>query len=120
METGKANPDHNLPFKDIAVQAITIHTDVTIDYNISRHAAITEAAHGDLTQPTDDMAIDLAMTHHINHNTDHPHIEALLVIDPEVIVGHIHNHPICLQDMNHVNQVHSSAGQGESHIPRRK
>ena len=86
-----------------------ISIEATLNHNTRRDAATAGAAHGDLTQPTDDMAIDLAMTHHINHITDHPHIEVLLVIDPEIIVGHIHNHPICLQDMNHVNQVQPSS-----------
>ena len=36
------------------------------------------------------------MTHHINHITDHPDIEALQVINPAITVGHIHNHPTYL------------------------
>ena len=59
------------------------------------------------------------MTHLTHHIADLPNIEGLLVIDPEIIVGHTPNHPIGLQDTNHVNQVHNIAEQGENHIPRR-
>ena len=45
------------------------------------------------------------MTHCIGHITDHPHLTALLIIDPKIIVGHTHNHPTNLQGMNHADQV---------------
>ena len=72
-----------------------------------------------LLQLLETTAIDLAMTHHIDHITDHPQVEALQVINPEITVGHIHNQPTDLQGMNHTDQVHNPAGQEENHIPRR-
>ena len=59
------------------------------------------------------------MTHGIDHITDHAHIEAFQVIDPEITVVYIHDHPTGLQGMNHVDEVHNQAGQEENHIPRR-
>ena len=96
-----------------------IHTEDTLDHNIRIDVATTEAAHDDLTQPTEDTATDLAMTHHISHIADHPHITALWVIDPEIVVGHTHDHPTDLQGMNHADQIHTPAGQEEGCTPRR-
>ena len=72
-----------------------------------------------LTQPTEEAAIDLTMTHCTGHIADHPHITVLLVIDPKIAVDHTHNHPINLQDMNHAHQIYTPAGQEEGHAPRR-
>ena len=47
------------------------------DHNTEIDTATTEAAHDDLTQPTEATATDIAMTHHTGHITDHPHITAL-------------------------------------------
>ena len=55
----------------------------------------------------------------ISHITDHPHIAALWVINPEIIVGHTHDHPTNLQGMNQADQVHTPTGQEEGHTPRR-
>ena len=96
-----------------------ICTDATLDHNTRIHAATTEAAHDDLTQPTEDTATDLAMTHCTSHTVDHPHITALWVINPEITVGHTHNHPTNLQGMNHTAQIHTPAGQEEDYTPRR-
>ena len=78
-----------------------------------------EAGHNDLAQPTEATATDLTMTHPTGHITDHPHIAALLVISPEIIVGHTHDHPTDLQGMNYADQIHTPAGQEEGHTPRR-
>ena len=59
------------------------------------------------------------MTHHIGHFTDHPQIDALWIIVPEITVGHIHNHPTNVQGMNHIDQVYIPSGQEEVHILRR-
>ena len=96
-----------------------IPTQAALDFNTGIHAATTGAAHNDITQHIGATFIDLAMTHHINHITDYPHIEALQVINPETAVGYIHNDPTDLQGMNHVGQVHNPAGQEDNHITRR-
>ena len=118
IETDEANPDHSLTFKDIAAP-IAIHIEATLGHNDRIDAATRGAAHGDLVPPIEATAIDLTMKHCMNHIADHPHIETLQVISPEITVGHIHEHPTDLQDMNHIDQVHNPAGQEENYIPRR-
>ena len=84
--------------------------EAALDHNTEIDAATTEVAHDNLTQLTEDTATDLAMTHCISHTADHPHITGLWVIDPEIAVGHTHNHPTDLQCMNHADQIHTPAG----------
>ena len=110
IETGKADPDHSHTFKDIAAQAIAICIEATPDCNTGIDAATTEAAHNDLAQPREDTATDLTMTPHTNHIADHPSIEALQVINPKIVVGHVHAPPTNLQDMNLADQIHTPAG----------
>ena len=119
IETGKANPDHSLTFEDITAQVIMIPIEATLDHSNRIDAATTGAAHDDLAPPIEATAINFATTHHINHFTDHPHREALQVIDLEITVSHIHDHPTDLQGMNNVDQLHNPAGQDQNHIPRR-
>ena len=57
--------------------------------------------------------------HDIGHITDHPHITALWVIDPKIIVGHTYDHPTNLQGMNDTDQVQPPAGQEEGLTPQR-
>ena len=118
-ETGETNPDHSLIFEDITAQTIIILIDTALDHTTKIDAAITEAAHDNLAPPTEDTATDLTMTPLTNHIADHPNREALQAIDPDIIVGYTYDHPIGLQGMNHVNQVHNPTGQGKSHTPRR-
>ena len=88
IETGKANPDHSHTFKDIAAVAIAICIEATLDCNTRIDAPTIEADHYDLAQPREDTATDLTMTHLTDHIADHPSIEALQVINSEIIVGH--------------------------------
>ena len=118
-ETGKANPNHSLIFKDITAQAITIHIEATLDCDTKIDAAIVGAAQDDHAPPIEATVIDLVATHHIDHITDHPHIEVLQLIKSEIGVGHIHDHPTNLQGRTHVDQVHTPADQEENHTPRR-
>ena len=110
IETGKADPDHSHSFEDITTQVITVHIEATLDHNTRTDVTTAGAAHNDLTQPTEDAATDLTMTHHTDHIADHPHIEVLQVIGPEITVYHINDHPTDLQDMNLTNQIHISSG----------
>ena len=68
------------------------------------------AAHDDLTQPTEDTFTDLTMTHCTGHIANHPNIEALQVIGPEVTVDHIHDHLMDFQGMNLTDQIYTQAG----------
>ena len=119
IETNKVDPDHILTIESITVCVLVIPIEATLDHNTGIDATTTGAAHNNLTQPIGVTAIDLSATHHINHITDHPHIDDFQVIDPKIAVDHIHNQPIDLQDMNLANQIHIPAGQEEDHIPRR-
>ena len=103
IETDEAIPDHSPTFEDIAAWVIVIPIEAALDYNTGIDAATTGATHNDLTPHIEATAIDLTMTHHIDHITDHPHIEALQVINPEITVGHIHDHPTDLQGMSHID-----------------
>ena len=79
-QTGEANPDHSPTIKDIAAWVII---EATLDHNTGIDAPTTEAAHDDLTQPTEDTATDLTVTHCTCHITDPPNIEALWATNPE-------------------------------------
>ena len=87
-----------------------IHIEATLDHNTWIEAATSGAVHDDLTQPTEDAATDLVMTHHTDHITDHPNIKALQVIDPKIALDHIQDHTTDPQGMNCTDQVHTPAG----------
>ena len=108
--TDGVNPDHSLTTERITAQVIIYCIEATLDHNTGVDAATTGAVHDDLTQPTETTATDPTMPHHIIHIADHLHIKVLQVINPEIVVGHIHNHPTDPQGMNHADQVHTPAG----------
>ena len=113
IETDKVDPDHSPIFEDIAAQVIAIYIEAILYCNTGIDATTTGAVHNDLTQPTEDTATNLTMTHHIGDITDDYKIKALQVIDPEIAIDHIHNHLTDLQDMNLAIQIHIPAGQEE-------
>ena len=89
-ETGKANPDHNLIFKNITAQVVMILAEATQGHNIRTDAATTGAAPDNCNPAIEVTAIELATTHYINLITDHPQIEVLQLITPEIAVVHTH------------------------------
>ena len=117
--TGKVNPDHNLIFAEIAAQIIMIHTEAAQGHNIRIITATTGTAHNAHAAPIDITAIHFAMTHHINHISDHPHIQVLQLTTPEIAVGHTYNHPTILQGEICTGQVHIPADDKASHTSRR-
>ena len=106
------DPDHTPTTKDITSQAITIHIETALGHYTGTDTTTTEVAHDDLTQSTEATAttIDLTATHHIDHITVLHNIEALQATDPEITVGHMHDHLTDLQGMNCIDQVHDPAG----------
>ena len=64
-------------------------------------AATIGAAHDNCTSLIEATAINLTVTHQIYHIADHPHIEVLQLINPEITIDHTHNHPTNLQDRTH-------------------
>ena len=97
-ETGEVDPDHNLIFENNAAQIVTIPTEATQGHNTRIDVATTGAAHDAHAPPIEATAISLALTHHINHITDHPYIEVL-------------------QDL-HRSSSHSSRPQGKPHLKK--
>ena len=81
--------------------------EATLDHNTWIDTDTTEAAHDDLTQPTEDTARDLNVSHCTDHIMDHPQITALQVIDPKITVDHTHNCPTDLKGMNYTDQIHT-------------
>ena len=110
----QGNPDHSLVFENMAAQAITICIEANLDHNTKIDEAITGTAHGNCAPPIEVTAIDLATIHYINLITDHPHIEVLQPFNPEITVGHIHDHPTDLQGRTHIDQVHTPADHEEN------
>ena len=51
----------------------------------------TGTAHNDHTPPIQATVINLAVTHHIDHIIDHPHIGVLQLTNPEITVDHTHD-----------------------------
>ena len=102
-ETGEANPDHNLIFKNITAQVVVIHTEAAQGHNTMIDAAAIGAVHDNCTPPIQGTAINLAMTCHIDHIADHPHIEVFQLTNPEIAVDHTHDHPTNLQGRTHTD-----------------
>ena len=102
-ETGKANSDCILIFKNNAAQVVMIHTEATQGHSTGINAATTGATHDNYTPPIEATAIDPAMTHHTDNITDYPHIEVLQLINPEITVDHSHDHPTNLQGRTHTD-----------------
>ena len=96
-----------------------ICTEAALDHNTGIDAATTEAAHDNLTQPTEDTATDPTETHCTDYIADHPHLTTSQVTDPKILVGHIHDHPTDLQGMNHADEILTPAEQEGGYTPRR-
>ena len=117
--TGKAIPDHNLIFTDIAAQVMTIHTEAAPGQSIGIITATPGVAHDAHTPHIEITAIDLAMTHHISLTLDHPHIEILQLTSPEITVDHTHDHPTNLQGEICTGHIHIPADHKANHTSRR-
>ena len=74
IEKDEANPDHSP-----TTEAIMIHTEASLDHNTGKDTVTTKAAPNNLTQPTEDTAIDLAMTHHTSRIIHTSHLFRLLI-----------------------------------------
>ena len=117
-ETGEADQDHSLIFEDITAQAIRICIEATLDKDTETDAAITGACHDNCTPPMEATAINLATMCHIYHLADHPHIEVLQFINPEITIGHIHDNITDLQCRTNVDQDHTPSDHEGYHTPR--
>ena len=96
-----------------------IHTQATQGHNIGINAATTRAAHDNHAPPIEATNIDPTATHHINHISDHPHIEVLQLTNPEIAVDHTPDLPTNLQGRTHTDQVHIPVDHEGNHTSRR-
>ena len=111
------NPSQNTA--GITAQVAIDLTEIAQGHKEGTDTTATEAVQSKPIQHTGDTVTGHAVTHHISHIADHPHIAALQVIDPEIVVGHTDYHPTNLQGMNQADQIHTPAGQEEGYTPRR-
>ena len=116
--TGEAIPDHNLIFTDITASVFTIHTEANPGHEIGIIAATPGAAHNAHTPHIEVTAIDLTRTHHITLIAHQPHIEALQLATPEIIVNHTPDLPTNPQGEIHTDQVHIPAHHEANHTSR--
>ena len=100
--TGEAVPGINHIFTDTTAQAVMIHRETILDHDIGIIAIFTGVAHDAQILHAGVIAIDPAVTHHINPTTDHLHTEAHHHTTPETKVTHVHVHPTNPQDEIHI------------------
>ena len=117
--TGEVIPGHSHISTDTAAQVIMIHIEAIPDHDIGIITTTTTGVAQDAQVPhTEVIAIDPAMTHHIDHTADHPHTEAHHTT-PEIEATHIHIHPTNPHDEIHIGQTHTPVGHKANHIKRR-
>ena len=117
-ETVKADLNQNVIFENNTFQVITILTETTQGHNTGTDEASMGAAHNNHTTHIEAKAINLTVTCCINHIANHPHIEVLQLTNPEIAVGHAHDHPTDLKGRTHMDQVHIPASNEENHTLR--
>ena len=105
-ETGKANHDHILIFKDTTAQVVMTHTEATQGHNTGANAATKGAVHNSHAPLIEATTIARTVTHHINLIIDHPHIEVLQLTNPGITVDYTANLPTNPQGRTHTDQVH--------------
>ena len=117
--TGKVVPCHNLIFTGNAAQVIMIHTEATPGHHIGVITATPGIVHNTQAPHIEIIAINPTMTHHTDPTADHPHTEVLQLTTPEIVVDHIHVHPMNPQGKIHIGHTHNPADQEENYTPRR-
>ena len=105
-------------FTDTAAQVIMTHIEAVLGHGIEIISTIRGVVHGTQILHTGAIAIDPAVTHHINHTTDHPH-KVAHHSTPEIEATHIHAHPINHQNEIHISHPHTPVDHKTSHITRR-
>ena len=117
--TGKVIPGYNHIFTDTTDQVIMIHIEAIPGHNIGIIVTTPGVAHNAQVPQTEIIAINPAITHHIDPTTDHLHTEAHHHTTPETKVTHIHVHPTNPQDEIHIANTHTPADHEANHITRR-
>ena len=120
MRTGidKAIQGLRYNFTDTTAQVIIIPIETVLDHDIGIITTITGVTHNAPIPHIGVLAIDLAMTLHIDHTTDHPctgthHTTA------EIEACHIHAHPTNPHDVLHIGLTCTPVDHEVNHITRR-
>ena len=118
--TGEIIPEQSHISTDTTAQVIKICIKAVPDHDIGiiTNTTTTGVAHDAQIPHTGVMAIDPAMTHHIDQTTDHPCIEAHH-ITPEIEATHIHIHPTNPHDEIHIGHTHTPLDHKANYITRR-
>ena len=95
-----------------------IHIEAIPYHIIGIIATTPEVAHNAQIPHTGSIAINPAVTHHINPTTDHPHTEAHHTT-AEIEAIHIHVHPTNPQDEIHIGHTYTPVDHEGNHITRR-
>ena len=112
-------PGENHISIDTTAQVIMIHIEVIPGHNIGIIATTPGVAHNAHVLHTGVIAINLALTHHINHTADHLHTETHHHPTPETDIAHIHTHLTNPQDEIHIVHTHTPVDHEANHITRR-
>ena len=115
---GKVIPGHSHNSTDTAAQVFKIHIEAIPDHNIGIITTPTGVAHKAQIPHTGIITIDPTMTHHIDHTTEHLHIEAHHTT-PEIEATHIHVHPTNPHDKIHIGHTHTPVDHKVNHITGR-
>ena len=116
--TGKGVQDLSHNSTDTAAQVIMIPIEAILDHNIGIITTITGVAHSAPVPHTRVIAIDLTMTLHIDHTTDHPCTEAHhMTLEIEACC--IHDHPTNPHNRIHIGHTHTPVDHKVNHITRR-
>ena len=115
---GKAIPGHNYIFADTKTQVIRIPIEVVLDHAIGIVTIITEVAHDTQVLHTEVITINLTMTLHIDHTSDHPHTVSHHTTS-EIEACHAHVHHTNLHDESHLGHTCTPVDQNTNHITSR-
>ena len=116
--TGKAIKSLSHNFTDTTAQVIMIHIEATLDHDTGIIIFITGLTHNTPIPHAGVIAIDLAMTLHIDHTADHPCTEAHHTT-PEIEACCIHDHPTNPHDNIHIGHTYTQVDHKVNHITRR-
>ena len=116
--TGEAFQGLSHIFTDTAAQVFMIPMEIILDHDIGIIAIITGVDHNTAIQNTGVIAINLTVTLHIDHTTDHPHTEAHHTTQ-EIEACCIHIHPTNPHNEIHIGHTHTPVDHKTNHITRR-
>ena len=115
--TSKVIQGHRHILTDTAGQVIMIPIEAILDHDIEIITIITGVAFNASIPHTGVIAINLAMTLHIDHTAYHPCTEAHHTI-PEIEAYHVHAHPTNPHEV-HICHTQTPVEQEVNHITRR-